>query len=236
VISISWGQAEVHWRRSMLLAFNQVLLEAAVLGITVCCSSGDQGSFADAHDRVAHVNFPGSSPYGLSCGGTTLMGRRTRIGTERVWHNETGASGGGVSEIFPRPHWQAGIRVPRTAKGFRGRGVPDVASNADPLTGYRVFVHGGWAVGAGTSAASPLWAGLVARINQLCGKAIGLPTPHLYRHFSTLVRAGAVVPVTQGNNGLYRARKGWSACTGTGSPRGDKLARAFAKHHKRKKD
>ena len=154
------------------------------------------------------MNFPGSSPYVLSCGGTTLVGRRARIGSERVWHNETGASGGGVSEIFPRPHWQAGFRVPRTAKGSRGRGVPDVASNADPLTGYRIFGHGGWHVGAGTSAASPLWAGLVARINQLCGTAIGLPTPYLYRNFGKLVRAGAVVPVTRGNNGLYRARKG----------------------------
>jgi len=96
-------------------------------------------------------------------------------------------------------------------------------------------VHGKWLVGAGTSAASPLWAGLVGRINQLTGKAIGLPTPYLYRHFNELVRAGAVVPVTRGNNGLYRARKGWSACTGAGSPRGAMLARAFAKHHKRKK-
>jgi kumamolisin len=235
VISISWGQAEVHWRKSLLLAFNEVLLEAAVLGVTVCCSSGDQGSFADAFDRTPHVNFPGSSPFVLSCGGTTLMGKRTRIGSERVWHNETGASGGGVSEMFPRPHWQAGFRVPRTAKGYRGRGIPDVASNADPLTGYRVYVHGGWGVGAGTSASSPLWAGLVARINQHAGTAIGLPTPYLYREFDRLVRAGAVVPVTRGNNGLYHARKGWSCCTGAGSPRGDKLARAFARHHRRKK-
>ena len=170
-----------------------------------------------------------------SCGGTTLIGRRTRIGSERVWHNKTGASGGGVSEIFPRPHWQAGVRVPRTAKGYRGRGIPDVSSNADPLTGYRVFVHGQWVVGAGTSAASPLWAGLVARINQLTGKPIGLLTPYLYHQFDQLVRAGAMVPVTRGNNGLYRARQGWSCCTGAGSPRGARLARAFAKHHGRKK-
>jgi kumamolisin len=233
VISISWGQAEVHWHRSMVLAFNQVLLEAAVLGITVCCSSGDQGSFADAHDRKPHVNFPGSSPYVLSCGGTTLVGARTRIRSERVWHNQTGASGGGVSAIFPPPHWQGGFRVPRNPGGYRGRGVPDVASNADPLTGYRVFVHGQWHVGAGTSAASPLWAGLIARINQRCGTAIGLPTPYLYRHFTELARTGAVVPVTRGSNGLYRARRGWSCCTGLGTPRGARLARALAKHHQR---
>ena len=125
--------------------------------------------------------------------------------------------------------------MPRTPKGYRGRGVPDVASNADPLTGYRVYVNGGWGVGAGTSAASPLWAGLVARINQHTGTAIGLPTHFLYREFSRLVRAGAVVPVTRGNNGLYHARTGWSCCTGAGTPRGDKLAKAFARHHGRGK-
>ena len=235
VISISWGQAEVHWRKSLMRAFNELLLEAAILGVTVCCSSGDSGSFADAYDRKPHVNFPGSSPFVLSCGGTTLMGTRTRIGSERVWHNETGASGGGVSEMFDLPHWQSGFRVPRAAKGYRGRGVPDVASNADPLTGYRVYVHGNWGVGAGTSASSPLWAGLIARINQHAGTSVGLPTPYLYREFDNLVKAGAVVPVTHGNNGLYHARKGWSCCTGAGTPRGDKLASAFAKHHARKK-
>jgi kumamolisin len=228
VLSISWGMAEPHWRRSSLIAFNQVLQEAAVLGITVCVSSGDHGPFADANDRRAHVNFPASSPYVLACGGTTLVGARGRIRSECVWHNHTGASGGGVSAIFPQPSWQRGIRAPRTASGSLGRGVPDVAANADPLTGYRIFGHGHWHVGAGTSAAAPLWAGLVARLNQRAGTAIGLPTPFLYRHFAALVRAGAVVPVTKGNNGLFRARKGWSCCTGIGTPRGARLARAFA--------
>jgi kumamolisin len=164
----------------------------------------------------------------LACGGTTLLGSGRRIRSERVWHNEQGASGGGVSEIFPRPTWQRGHRVPRAASGFAGRGVPDVAANADPLTGYRVFGRGQWHVGAGTSASAPLWAGLMALINQRVGTAIGLPTPFLYSRFAELVRTGAVVPIIHGGTGLFRARRGWSCCTGVGSPRGAKLAEAFA--------
>ncbi len=229
VISISWGQAEVHWRHSVLRAFDSLLLEAAVLGITVCCSSGDFGSFADQHDRVAHVNFPGSSPHVLACGGTTLVGANGRIRSERVWHNHTGASGGGVSGFFPRPAWQERMRVPKATNGREGRGVPDVASNADPLTGYRIYGHGGWHVGAGTSASAPLWAGLVARMNQHRGAPLGLVAPALYRGFRMLRRAGALASITKGDNGLYRARRGWDCCTGVGTPRGRKLTRAIAR-------
>jgi kumamolisin len=226
VLSISWGQSEEQWRHGLLEAFNSVLLEAATLGVTVCCSSGDHGAYADADDRVPQVNFPGSSPYSLACGGTTLVGKRRTIVAERVWDNETGASGGGVSARFPLPAWQRKSRVPKTKKGFQGRGIPDVAANADPLTGYRCYLNGKWGVGAGTSAAAPVWAGLVARINQGCGTSVGLLTPFIYGRYDQLQEANALVPITRGNNGTYRARKGWSCCTGLGTPRGDKLCRA----------
>jgi kumamolisin len=229
VISISWGQAEEHWKHGLLEAFNRLLLEAATLGITVCCSSGDHGVFADTRDREAHVNFPASSPYALACGGTTLIGRRREIESERVWDNQTGASGGGVSAKFPRPRWQRGSRVPCTAEGFQGRGIPDVAANADPLTGYRVLLGGKWGVGAGTSAAAPLWAGLVARINQGRGAPIGLLTPFIYEQYERLRQSGAIAPVTKGGDGRYRARRGWDCCTGLGTPRGDSLLRDLAR-------
>jgi kumamolisin len=217
----------------MLEAFNHVLLEAAALGITVCCSSGDHGAFGDAHDRTPHVNFPASSPYALACGGTTLIGKRRAIEVERVWSNETGATGGGVSGVFKRPVWQHGSRVPTTAKGFAGRGVPDVAANADPLTGYRVCLNGKWGVGAGTSAAAPLWAGLVARINQARNAPVGLMTPLLYKEYDRLRASGAIVSVTKGGDGVYRARSGWDACTGLGTPRGEKLTREVARKPRR---
>lgn len=229
VISISWGQAEVHWRKRMMSALNRALLEAAALGVTVCCSSGDFGAFADQHDRDPHVNFPGSSPYALACGGTTLHGERDRIHMERVWNNHTGASGGGVSGIFELPAWQRDFRVPKTWKGFVGRGVPDVGANADPLTGYRVYLHGKWGVGAGTSAASPLWAGLVARVNQDRSHPVGLIAPFMYEKFRRLLRSKAMVLITKGSNGLYRARNGWDCCTGLGTPRGVKLSKEMTR-------
>jgi kumamolisin len=225
VLSISWGQAEVHWRRRTLQHLNRILLEAAALGVTVCCASGDHGSFADLFDRQPHVCFPGSSPWSLACGGTSLVGSRGRIVSETVWHNTAGASGGGVSEIFPMPAWQQHSRVPKTTSGRRGRGVPDVASHADPLKGYRFFCLGKWHVGAGTSASAPLWAGLIARLNQGRKYPLGLVTPHLYTHFNSLVRHNAIAPVTKGSNGRFRARKGWSCCTGLGTPRGTNLRR-----------
>jgi kumamolisin len=227
VLSVSWGQAEVHWTRRTIHVMNDVLLEAAVLGVTVCCASGDHGSFADTFDREPHVCFPASSPYVLACGGTTLVGRESRIASESVWHNEAGASGGGVSVVFSLPAWQQHSRVPLAKTGRRGRGVPDVASNADPTTGYRIFGHGHWHVGAGTSAAAPLWAGLVARINQMRGTPVGLLTPFLYREYRALVENGAVRPITKGSNGTYRARRGWDCCTGVGAPHGRKLAAAL---------
>jgi kumamolisin len=229
VLSVSWGQAEVHWARRTLRVMNDVLLEAAVLGVTVCCASGDHGSFADTFDREPHVCFPASSPYVLACGGTTLFGRAAKIASESVWHNQAGASGGGVSVVFPQPTWQKHSRVPLAKTGRRGRGVPDVASNADPTTGYRIYGHGGWHVGAGTSAAAPLWAGLVARINQMRGAPVGLVTPFLYREYQALVKHGAVRPITKGTNGTYRARRGWDCCTGVGAPHGAKLADALAR-------
>jgi kumamolisin len=157
VLSISWGLAEVHWQRSTLLALNRVLLEAAVLGITVCCSSGDYGSFADARDREAHVNFPGSSPYVLACGGTTLVGARSRIRSERVWHNHRGASGGGAGAISAAT-WQAA-----SARGSApGRGV---------LTWQRTRSMTGSHLGHGQGMSAPTTASLSGnrvRINQHC--------------------------------------------------------------------
>ena len=98
------------------------------------------------------------------------------------------------------------------------RGVPDVAGDADPATGYNVRVDGADAVIGGTSAVAPLWAGLVARINGIKGKPAGFLNPQIYAN------PGALRDVTQGNNGDFRASAGWDACTGLGSPRGEALA------------
>ncbi len=95
-----------------------------------------------------------------------------------VWNDGAsgGASGGGISAFFATPAWQAGLSAV-TTQGTRAplsmRGVPDVAGNADPETGYEVRVDGTDSVIGGTSAVAPLWAALIARFNQIAGKPAG---------------------------------------------------------------
>jgi kumamolisin len=231
ILSISWGGPESTYTRNTLVTFNKVLQEAALLGITVCCASGDHGSSAGVPGGQ-HVSFPASSPYALACGGTRLTTTdQSTIKEEVVWHGKEGASGGGFSEVFPIPDWQKSTPVASQAKRFKktGRGVPDVASVADPTTGFLVLVNGKYGVGAGTSAAAPVWAGLIARINEGLGRAAGFINPLIYQSASDFEKAGAFHAITTGNNGFYHARPGWNPCTGYGSPNGTKLANAMAK-------
>src|SRR5262249_19244974 len=141
------------------------------LDVTVCVAAGDNGS-TDGADRVrANVDFPASSPFALGCGGTSLIATGQAISSETVWNdNPNSATGGGVSDFFALPHYQAGANVPHSANfpyTRIGRGVPDVAGDADPNTGYRIWINGQYTQVGGTSAVAPLWAGLIARINQI---------------------------------------------------------------------
>jgi kumamolisin len=226
VISISWGGPEDGWTAQSRTAMQSVLEDAAALGVTVTAASGDSGSSDGESDGAAHVDFPASSPYVLGCGGTRLEGSGTTITSEVVW-NETsageGAGGGGVSVEFPLPSWQADSHVPNSPNGQPGRGVPDVAGNADPMTGYRVLVDGQAQVIGGTSAVAPLWAALIARLNQKLGRPLGDVHAALYQ-----LRGKGFRDITSGNIGAYQAASGWDPCTGLGSPQGEALATALA--------
>ena len=164
VMSISWGWAEnqpfnntVPWSASAIDHANHSFLAAALLGITTCVSTGDDGSEAQIQDGLAHVNFPATSPYVLAVGGTTLHVRKASTGrttvTETVWNDGPGSGGGGgVSDITPVPAWQAGIVPPSiNPGGFAGRAIPDVAADADPATGYFVVSGGRGMVVGGTT-------------------------------------------------------------------------------------
>ena len=225
VISISWGAPEANWTTQAMLAFDQAFQEAATLGVTVCCAAGDNGSSDGVQDGQPHVDFPASSSFALGCGGTQLSSSGTTITSEVVWNDPgDGATGGGVSQQFALPSWQANAGVPPSPKaGFKGRGVPDVAGDASPASGYSVLVDGQWTTIGGTSAVAPLWAGLCALINQRKGKPAGYLNPVLYR----LVGQGAFHDITQGTNGDYKAGPGWDPCTGLGSPDGAKLMNAL---------
>jgi kumamolisin len=218
IVSISWGGPESTYAQQDLDAIDQALAQAATLGITVCVASGDNGSSDGQTDGKPHVDFPASSPNALACGGTSLpvIGPGAG-GTETAWNDGAngGASGGGYSASFAIPSWQSGIV--QNSK----RGVPDVAGDADPATGYQVSVDGTATVIGGTSAVAPLWAGLVALVNQSIGRRAGFINPLLYQNPT------AFTDIVSGNNGAYKAAPGWDPVTGLGSPLGTQILAAL---------
>lgn len=231
-LSISWGQSEDQWTAQTRDALDKDFADGAALGVTVCAAAGDRGSGDGSTDGTPHVDFPASSPHVLACGGTTLqLSDNADVQSETVWNNDpaTSATGGGVSDVFGVPAWQRTAGVPARQGGGTGRGVPDVAGDADPHTGYQVLVDGQARAVGGTSAVAPLWAALVARLVQATGRKIGLPHPKLY----TGVTPGKVQPgfrdIVSGNNGAYRSVSGWDACTGLGSPDGTALRGVVAR-------
>jgi kumamolisin len=157
----------------------------------------------------------------VSCGGTRLESAASTITSEVVWNDRNGATGGGISDFFGLPDYQAGAFVPTSANGDGriGRGVPDIAGDAAPETGYAVRVDGTDLVFGGTSAVAPLWAGLTALINQQLVDPVGFVNPVLYEQL--IVEADVTRDITSGANGAYRADIGWDACTGLGTPNGE---------------
>jgi kumamolisin len=223
IISISWGGAESEWTSQGIQALDQAFQDAAALGVTVCAASGDGGSSDGASDGLAHADYPASSQYVIGCGGTRLNASGGKITSQVVWDGlpNGGATGGGVSDVFSLPSWQAAAGVPPSANpgGRIGRGVPDVSGDADPQTGYSVLVDGQQITVGGTSAVAPLWTGLLTLLNQGIGKPVGYINPLLYGKMAV----PAFGDVVSGTNGAYNAGPGWDACTGWGSPDGAKL-------------
>jgi kumamolisin len=221
-ISISWGGPESSWDTASLTSFDNTMQSAAALGITITVASGDSGSSDGVSDGANHVDFPSSSPHVLACGGTQLTVSNGNRSAESVWNDQSqggGASGGGVSSYFALPSWQSGAKVPAPSGGQGGRGVPDVSGDAAPATGYQILVDGQSAVVGGTSAVAPLWAGLVALINQQTGRNAGFLNAVLYSGGES-----SFFDITSGSNGSYKAAAGWDPCTGLGSPDGQKIA------------
>jgi kumamolisin len=229
VVSISWGGPESSWTQQAMTSMDEAFQSAAAMGVSVCVAAGDDGSTDGVTDGLNHVDFPASSPNVLACGGTQLVASGNSITSETVWNelaNNEGATGGGISDVFPLPSWQNGAGVPPSANPNKnvGRGVPDVTGDADPTTGYVTRVDGNPDVIGGTSAVAPLWAGLIALLNQSIGKPVGFINPLLYQDGG---RARDLNDITSGNNGAYSAGPGWDACSGLGSPIGTQVASAL---------
>jgi kumamolisin len=225
VVSISWGSAESNWTAQAMKSMDEAFQAAAALGVTVCVAAGDSGSADGETDGKDHVDFPASSPFALGCGGTKLVASGGTVSGETVWNESSdSATGGGVSATFARPDYQATAGVPAPGQPGGGRGVPDVAGDADPNTGYQVRVDGQGLVIGGTSAVAPLMAGLVALLNQGLGRPVGFLNPVIY---SLKPAAGAFRDITSGNNGKFSAKSGWDACTGLGVADGGRLLQAL---------
>jgi kumamolisin len=243
VVSMSWGwdenqpfQNSILWTPAAIQHISESFLAAAQLGITVCVSTGDDGSEAQMRDGRAHVNYPATDPSVLAVGGTTLhkkQGAKPAIANEVVWNDGPGSgTGGGISDDIPRPSWQSAIKLKSINPGnFVGRGIPDVAANSDPKTGYLTYSGGKFGIVGGTSAAAPLWAALIAICNQELQARVGNFNALLY---STIGPNKVLRDITRGNNdtdgllnGQYKAGPGWDPCTGWGTPDGQKLLAAL---------
>jgi kumamolisin len=242
VLSVSWGYAEDAtggWSAGAIDAINDTLQAAALLGVTICVAAGDDGSDDEVGDGHAHVDFPSSSPYVLAVGGTTLQAKGGVAVKETAWKDgdglrkdNGGSTGGGVSVHFPRAAWQT-VKIASVNPGsIDGRVVPDVAADASANTGYWTVVDGQGGVSGGTSAAAPLWAALIARINASLGggASVGYLTPLLYQPVGSGPSLGSTGcrDITSGDNstasiGGYTAGPGYDAVTGWGVPQGTAL-------------
>jgi kumamolisin len=236
VISISWGGPEETFTVAAKQQYEAAFQAAAAIGVTVLAASGDNGSSDGVRDGKPHVDFPAAAPSVLACGGTRLLATNpTTIASETVWNDGPtgpGAGGGGVSNFFPKPAYQAAVTVPKLPNGFAGRGSPDVSGNADPITGYNVVVGGQRQVIGGTSAVAPLYAGLIALLNEAATpRKVGLIQPKLY------AAPGTCHDVTQSSNdysgllGVYKAGPGWDAASGLGSAIGTHWVTALVAPH-----
>jgi kumamolisin len=236
VISISWGSPEDATDQQGISAYHDLFSAAGALGITICVAAGDHGTAdmdSSSWDNKIHVDHPSSDDLVLSCGGTQID---PTSGQDVVWNDGTPfdvnapggggwATGGGVSEIFAVPAYQANAKVPVSIDdGKPGRGVPDIAMSA---TNYFTRVDTFEGASGGTSAVAPLMAALVARLNQAKGKNVGYLNPFLYAN------PGVFTDVTAGTNAItntvkgYTAGPGWDACSGLGAPNGTAILNAL---------
>jgi kumamolisin len=227
VLGSGWGSPESAWKDEEINMINALLETAAEQGMTVLLAANDLGVTDGMRDGRPHVDFPTSSPWVLSIGGTTLNSEGDRITSETVYKDASNnrATGGGFSKKFPRPDWQSSVPVPAGDDAKFGRGIPDVVASADPKHAIPITVHGRIAQIGGTSGAMPLWAGLIALINQALGYDVGYLNRRLYQEMGP---AGVFRAVTSGDNGVagvkgYAAGPGWTPVAGWGSPDGMKL-------------
>lgn len=241
-VSLSFGDTEGDAGDSQINSDDEYFATLASAGVTVFAASGDGGSrpdfnaFGTVYDKhllPPEVENPASDPNVTAVGGTNLQLTSSSSGnsviSETAWSVEgnglSGATGGGASQFFLRPTWQAGKGVPSGNPAAAQLGssppmrlLPDVAAIADPATPGFLYLDGEATEAAGTSLATPIWAGFCALINQARAKdgqgPVGLLGPRIYPFLGT----ANFRDIVKGNNGDYSAGVGYDMCTGLGAP------------------
>ncbi len=195
VCSISWGADEAVWGTTAAEQMEQAAAAATAAGMIVFAASGDNDS-SDGGSTPANVDCPSSCPHVIGCGGTYKTSSE-----EMVWNDNPGqtngeGTGGGYSTIFPVQSFQIGAPPPPTGTtAGTGRMVPDVSADADPNTGYNIYVMERERLSAEPARSRPLYAGLFAAF----GTKLGFVTPTLWQNQT------AFNDITQGGNGFYNA-------------------------------
>lgn len=226
-ISISWGQAEEAWTPQAMQGLSTAFKKAAMKGISIFAAAGDDGAVDNAPSGKFNTDYPASDPNVTAAGGTRLLIERGQISSEMAWNSSGGATGGGISQKFPRPDFQKDLNIPKNPQNpnFLGRGVPDIAGNADPSTGWKIKVGGVDQLSGGTSAVAPMFAGLSLRISSIIGQNTGPWNPFLYRQG---MGGGAIYnDIIMGHNNGYSTAFGWDPVTGWGSVNGTAMLDAI---------
>ena len=229
VISQSFGATENTFPSTQsLLDLRSAFQNAAAHNVTVLGSSGDTGATNYQLDLESLYPFPvnswpSSDPLVTSIGGTQLHldADGNRLAPDEAWNDGFGATGGGLSQVFSRPSYQATVQ---SVVGDR-RGTPDISASA-AVDGGAIFYYtfnparAGWHIVGGTSEASPLFSGIVALAAEMAGHRLGQINPTLY-HMQSSHRPG-IVDVTINNNSFggvtgYPATPGYDLSTGVGT-------------------
>jgi pseudomonalisin len=232
--SASLGECEEFpYLDGSMLIDDEIFAEAAAQGQTVFASSGDTGASCAVvstngvpDSGPPSVNYPASSPYVVGVGGTTLLTNSNgTYDTELSWY----AGGGGISQLETSPYWQTAILPVTTTSLTGGRGVPDIAMDADPESGASVYTSGAFEGVGGTSLSAPLALGVWARIESAYGNRLGFAAPVLYsvyQHGSCQTDLSTLEDICStpafhapiaGFNGLYPETPGYNYNTGLGT-------------------
>lgn len=218
---------------STVISLDKLYQQAAAQGVSVFFASGDTGVLNTNKQGIPYpyptVNFPSSSPYVISVGGTEITNPPATAITsyqgESVWNDTYGAGGGGYSSIFGETTYQNSAQI---SDPSAMRGLPDVSYNAAVISSVLIWESfdpsgSGWIEIGGTSAATPQWAAVTALINQADGPQ-GFIAPKLYNLATNPSNyAGAFHDIVAGNNSFfgitgYSATSGWDAASGLGTP------------------